>query len=137
MAGAVSVRLERKRKLFDKLRRLVPTVEEAIDQAAGQSAAEMAALAKGFAPVRTGTLQTAIYAQKVAGTLSPVWKVAVDEGKGPTGVNAFYGRWVEFSTVDTAAQPFFFPAYRLVRKRHRSRLTRAINKQIKALAVRT
>lgn len=134
MAKAVSVRLERKAKLYAKLRRLVPSVEEAIDLAAGKSANEMAALAKSLAPQRTGNLAAAVYARKVAGTLGPVWKVAVDQGKGPTGHDAYYGFWVENATVDTAAQPFFFPAYRLVKKRHRSRVTRAINKEIKALA---
>jgi hypothetical protein len=134
MARSV-VRLERKKQLFAKLRRLVPAVEGAIDVAAGQSANEMVGIARGFAPKRTGTLARAIYAQKVTGTATPVWKVAVDQGKGPTGVNAFYGFWVELATVDTPAQPFFFPAYRLVAKRHRSRVTRAINKEIKKLAV--
>jgi hypothetical protein len=134
MARSV-VRLERKRQLFAKLRRLVPAVEGALATAAGQSANEMVGIARGFAPKRTGTLARAIYAQKVTGTATPVWKVAVDQGKGPTGVDAYYGFWVELATVDTPAQPFFFPAYRLVAKRHRSRVTRAINKEIRKLAV--
>ncbi len=151
MARAVSVGIERKGKLAAKLRRLVPAVDDAIDAAAEKSAREIVAHARSFAPVRSsgglkrrsggkdtspGNLRDAIYAQKVPGTVSPVWKVAVDVGDGPTGKNAFYGFFVEMGAVGQPRQPFFFPAYRLVKKRHRGRVTRAINKEIKKLAVR-
>lgn len=134
MGRTVAVRLERKRKLFNKLRRLVPAVENGIDEAGEKSAHEMAATVRAFAPERSGRLKRATYAQRVPGKFAPVWRVAVDEGDGPTGENAFYGFWVEFSTVDTPAQPFFFPAYRITKKRHRGRVTRAINKQVRAIA---
>lgn len=134
MGRMVSVRLQRKRNLFRKLRRIVPAVEMGIDEAGEKSALEMVATARAFAPERSGRLRRAIYAQRVPGKFAPVWRVAVDEGAGPTGENAFYGFWVEFSTVDTPAQPFFFPAYRVNKKRHRGRMSRAINKQVRAIA---
>jgi HK97 gp10 family phage protein len=47
---------------------------------------------------------------------------------------AFYARWVEFGTVKMVGRPFFFPAYRAVRRRVRGRLTRATRKAAKAIA---
>jgi HK97 gp10 family phage protein len=41
-----------------------------------------------------------------------------------------YARSVEFSTVNTPAQPFFFPTFRLMRKRMRSSMRRKITKTI-------
>ena len=43
-----------------------------------------------------------------------------------------YARGVEFGTVDTAAQPFFWPAYRLSRKSLKSRAKRAVTKAVKS-----
>lgn len=46
---------------------------------------------------------------------------------------AFYARWVEFGTSKAPAQSFFWPAYRALRSRIKSRITRAINKAIRSL----
>lgn len=46
---------------------------------------------------------------------------------------AFYARWVEFGTSKAPAHPFFWPAYRAMRSRIKSRITRAINKAIRSL----
>lgn len=46
---------------------------------------------------------------------------------------AFYASWVEFGTSKAPAHPFFWPAYRALRSRIRSRITRAINKAIRSL----
>lgn len=45
--------------------------------------------------------------------------------------NAFYARFQEFGTRNMAANPFFFPVWRLMKRRVRSRLSRAIRKAIK------
>ncbi len=113
---------------------MVPGVDEAIDGASEKSAREHAELARRFAPEQSGNLKAAIYAAKVPGRLGPAWKVAVDQGDGPTGRDAFYGFWVEFATINTPAQPFFFPSFRLVKRRHKGRVTRAINKEVKRIA---
>jgi HK97 gp10 family phage protein len=42
-----------------------------------------------------------------------------------------YARAVEFGTERVAAQPFFFPTYRLMRKSMRSAMRRKINARIK------
>ena len=48
------------------------------------------------------------------------------------GGDAFYARFHEFGTVKMVAQPFFFVAWRARRRAIRGRLTRAINRAIRA-----
>lgn len=48
------------------------------------------------------------------------------------GGDAFYARFHEYGTVKMAAQPFFFVVWRARRRWVRSRLTRAINRAIRA-----
>lgn len=132
----VKVKVRRKDRLFSKLRGSAPKVQEAIEAANLKSAVEMVETAKHFAPQDTGRLARAIYQAPVQTGGAPARKVAVDQGKGPTGENAFYAPWVEFGAQSSRAQPFFFPAYRLVAKRHRGRVTRGINKVLKAMGVK-
>jgi HK97 gp10 family phage protein len=42
-----------------------------------------------------------------------------------------YARAVEFGTINVSAQPFFFPSYRLMRKKMKSAMKRKITKTIK------
>jgi HK97 gp10 family phage protein len=51
---------------------------------------------------------------------------------GGAGKPAYdYARAVEYGTLHNAAQPFFFPTYRLMRKKMRSAMSRKISKRIK------
>lgn len=45
---------------------------------------------------------------------------------------AYYARWIEHGTSQRSAQPFFFPAYRTLKKRINSRITRAMRKAMRA-----
>lgn len=45
---------------------------------------------------------------------------------------AYYARWQEFGTSKMPANPFFFPSYRSLRKRIKSRITREMKKAIKS-----
>lgn len=47
---------------------------------------------------------------------------------------AFYARYVEFGTTHSAAEPFFFPGYRLLRKRVKGQIRYAMNKAVKEAA---
>ena len=49
------------------------------------------------------------------------------------GGDAFYARFQEFGTVKMAAQPFFFPVWRVWRRRVRSRISRAVTKAMKSI----
>jgi HK97 gp10 family phage protein len=64
--------------------------------------------------------------------------VVVIKAGGPTttrqgggGKSYDYARAVEFGTEHVAAQPFFFPSYRLMKKKMRSAMKRKITKRIK------
>lgn len=43
----------------------------------------------------------------------------------------FKARWLEFGTVKMSAQPFFWPAYRLSKKRITNRIKRAVGKAVR------
>lgn len=45
---------------------------------------------------------------------------------------AFYARFQEFGTQAQPAQPYFFPSYRSLRRRIKSRITREMKKAIQA-----
>lgn len=47
------------------------------------------------------------------------------------GGEAFYARFQEFGTVNMPANPFFFPVWRLNKRRLRSAVSRAVSKAIK------
>lgn len=143
-------------RLKKKLRRFPEAVEAEIKAALEQSANEIVALAKSLAPSDSGTLrnsiawtygdapQGAIVLGKVRASNSGNLRITVYAG----GPDAYYARFIEWGTAPhlnggrfagsqnpgTAAQPFFFPAFRANRKRAKSRITRAVNKAAKKVA---
>jgi hypothetical protein len=135
---SVTVTVRNKDKLARKFKALAPEAAKALADVNEQSANDMVATAKGFVPVKTGTLQNSIRAEP-AGTETGAWRVLAG---GPTttkaarsGQGAYdYALGVEFSTSDTRAQPFFYPAFRLTARRHKGRATRAVNKANKKVA---
>jgi len=79
----------------------------------------------GDAPTGGGQLSSGSGRAKSGNVKVSIW------GGGP---QAFYIRFVEFGTPLISAQPFFFPAWRALRRRFRSRVTRAASKAIKRSA---
>lgn len=129
-------------KLNRKLGKIPAAVREEVRTAMVRSAREIADLAEVLVPQDTGRL---------AGSIGWTWGEAprgvLSLGKVATGGDmtitvyagdreAFYARWVEFGTVKVAAQPYFFPAYRALRKRSKSRIRRAWTRGIKKAAAR-
>lgn len=47
------------------------------------------------------------------------------------GGSAFYAKFHEFGTVKMAASPFFYPSWRLYRRRVKSRINRAMKRALK------
>lgn len=130
-------------KLNRKLGKIPAAVREEVRTAMVRSAREIADLAEVLVPQGT--------TGKLAGSIGWTWgeapRGALSLGKVATGGDmtitvyagdreAFYARWVEFGTVKVAAQPFFFPAYRALRKRSKSRIRRAWTRGIKKAAAR-
>lgn len=142
-------------RLQKKLKRLPDLAEQAIRKAMGESAAEVVTLAKSLVPKDSGDL-----AQSIGWTWGDAPKGSMVLGQVRAGSDnlritiyagnseAYYARWVEFGTSGheqggifegsehpgTPAQPFFYPAWRAVRRRVKGRVTRAINKAAKQIA---
>lgn len=144
-------------RLKRKLQAFPDAARDEIIKAMEQSAAEVVAMAKSLVPVDSGGLRDSIgwtWGDPPKGAIS----IASAKGLRRQGSmfitiyagnsEAYQARWVEFGTSahvnggkfagsqhpGTAAQPFFFPAFRALRKRIKSRLTRAINKAAKRVA---
>ena len=139
MSG-VTMKVRNKDRLFAKLRASVPGIEKAVTEANSKTAAEMVGLAQRFAPVDTGALRDSItvtyagqstpaYSQPGGSTVIPDGAAMVTAGNAAVR----YPHLVEYGTAEATAQPFFWPAYRLVSKKHRSRVSRAIGKELKKL----
>lgn len=113
-------------------------LEEATRLAMEKSAEELVSMMKRLAPIDTGDLQISIswtWGDAPAGSVV-VAKSAEDERGLKITIyagskEAYYARWVEFGTKNQSAHPYFYPAYRSLRKRIKSRTTRAMKKAIK------
>ena len=153
MADGAKFSLRGKEQLAGKLRRLVPEADKALAAVNEQSAHEMVSLAQGFAPVDQGDLRDSIkatppgevpaaYAQGGNPKATGAWLVTagnsavryphlVEFGAGP---HVAGGQFEGAQHPGAPAQPFFFPAYRLVRQKHKGRVGRALRKAIKKVA---
>lgn len=108
-------------RLNRRFRELPNETGRLIEKALDKGGAEVADAARNLAPVDTGDLKESI------GHL--VRPLPDDRGAAAfVIVDAFYGRFVEFGSQDRPARPFFFPAYRLLRKRVTGRIRRAVKK---------
>ncbi len=141
-------RFRGKDRFILKLRALKPEVRLEIEKATEANARDMVKTSKGFVPVDEGDLRDSIKAEGRRDGPAIRWRVVAGDEK------AFYARWVEFGTapgtrvhkkgprsgmsVDhpgTSANPYFFVAYRALRKRLKGRLSRALTRaKKKALA---
>lgn len=128
------------RRLEAKLLRKIPrAVERNLRIVLERYAEKIVALARRLAPYDDGVLHDSI---------GWTWGTDISDGAmslgalaSPDGVlvitiyagsdDAFYARWQEFGTQAFAANPFFFPAYRLNRRGVRSAMTRAIKNGLK------
>lgn len=138
--GARIIGLE---KLQKKLNAMPKSVKQEIRKALEQSAEEIVSLARNLVPVDKGDLRDSIgwtYGDVPKGSIS-LGSVRASELTGDLTITvyagnskAFYARWQEFGTQKMQAQPFFYPAYRALRRRAKGRVTRATNKAAKKVA---
>lgn len=121
--------------------RLLPAIiKKHVEDALEDNAVELAAAIKRRVPVDQGDLAESVTWKKGAARDQrtrkgrgddPDLTVRVIEGYGRKG---FYAGMVEFGTVDTPAQPHFFPTYRQMKRKLKSRLSRAVGKAIREAA---
>lgn len=132
-------KITRVERLQRKLQALPRIARQEIEKAMEKSAAEMVTLARSLVPVDSGDLR-----QSIGWTWGEAPKGSIRLGTVGGGAatitifagnsEAFYARWVEFGTQKMRAQPYFFPAYRALRKRAKSRIRRAGTKAAKKVA---
>ncbi|UXN62905.1 HK97 gp10 family phage protein [Phyllobacterium sp. A18/5-2] len=115
-------------------------IRQAAKVAMEQGAEEVVAMMKQLAPVDDGDLQMSIswtWGKPPKGS-RVIAKSNPDATGGPIitifagNEKAYYAAFQEFGTVKMRAHAFFFPSWRALRKRVRSRITRNVNKAIKA-----
>jgi hypothetical protein len=143
-----------KDRLFAKLRKLAPAAAKELEKAGGQSADEMVRLARQFAPKRSGDLIESIVATPPGGTTPdhsqgsksvPPGAFMVTAGNSKVryphfaeyGVKGGYtvgGQFEGATHPGSPAQPFFWPAFRLTRRKHKSRARKALKTSIEGVA---
>lgn len=153
----MAVKVLRKRQLLKKLGALHPALFEAIEKANHQAADEMVEFAQAFVPTKTGKLRDSIVATP-PGQVPPSYSQGSGHAPVPEGAYAVsagntavrYAHLVEFGTKPhvnagmfagtqnpgTPPRPFFWPAYRMIRKKHRGRCGRALGRTVKAIAAK-
>lgn len=103
-----------------------------------KGAEETAAIMRALAPEDTGNLKASIkvtppggatpaYSQPGGSYVVPPNAAAVTAGN----TDVRYAHLVEFGTKRAAAQPFFWPGFRLIRKRAANRIKRAMTKAVR------
>ncbi len=89
--------------VYDHFPKIMSALDQKVDLIVAKAAMDIQAHGQTRAPVDTGHLKGSIQALRVG----PMhWRVTV---------GADYGIYVEFGTVNTAAQPYFHPAIEKVR----------------------
>jgi HK97 gp10 family phage protein len=152
----MATKLEGRKRLLAKMAALPAEVRSAIKQALAEGADEITDMQKRLAPVKTGDLRNSIVQtwggarvrysslSAAAGAGDPDLTVRLSAGNGKVR----YAHLIEFGTAPhinggkfagsqhpgTKAQPFFYPPYRALRKRVKSRITRATTKAAKKVA---
>nr|WP_314437611.1 HK97-gp10 family putative phage morphogenesis protein [uncultured Brevundimonas sp.] len=130
-----------KRRLSKKMAAVPKEVRKALRAQNKANANELVDTMRGFAPVRDGALVTSIKGKDVSNSQRISQRVkaggqqttkAVRKSAKGTAPDYDYALAVEYGTEDMAAQPFFWPAWRLKRRRFKSRMSRAAKKAIKA-----
>lgn len=125
------------RDLQKRLERIPAAIKRAAQSALDQGAEEIVQTQKRLAPHDDGTLQDSIkWTQDgelgrriTAGGPTTTRKVRSSEkGNAP---DYDYALAVEFGTQNMSPQPFFWPGYRVAKKRAVSRVKRAVSKAIK------
>lgn len=149
--------LRNRDSLLKKLAAIQGAPRAAMRAALQKNAAEITEMQKRLAPVRSGDLRNSIgytFGQYRAananvrgvsggtGGSDPDLSVTIHAGDD----KAFYARWLEFGVAGPwtiggrfegathggfRAEPYFFPAWRALKRRSKSRLTRAMRKAIK------
>lgn len=110
-------------------------VRAAVHPALDSSAAELVDTMKRVAPHEDGDLQRSIEANpgkhELAREVTAGGEITTRPVRNGADAEYDYALGQEFGTVDMPANPFFFPTFRLLRKRLNNRIKRSIRKAVK------
>ncbi|MGH6862007.1 MAG: HK97-gp10 family putative phage morphogenesis protein [Phyllobacterium sp.] len=122
-------------RLIKRMNAIPKQMRKAIKPQLDQSAEEMVRLARSVAPRDDGNLQRSIVYQDGPGELAVTVKAGgeLTTREVRSGSNHYYDYALgqEFGTSEMPAQPYFWPAYRLTKKRIKGRISRAVSKAVK------
>jgi HK97 gp10 family phage protein len=114
------------RRLIDEIPK---DIRAALEAEMVASADRIVAGARLRVPVESGELRDSIQRTEVREGRRGGLYVAISAGR-PTEKGYNTARIVEFGTMDTPAQPFLLPAFRLTRRSARTRMRRAVRDAI-------
>lgn len=125
-------------RLSRRLAAIPVAVKKAVVPALVQSGNELVGTMRQLVPVDTGDLQDSL-AVTPPGNSTPPYsqpggsRIAAENQVLVTAGNADvrYPHLVEYGTAHAFAQPYFWPAFRLKRKKLASRIKRAISKAVR------
>ncbi|WP_202909585.1 HK97-gp10 family putative phage morphogenesis protein [Alkalilacustris brevis] len=126
-------------KRFQQRMQAMPAaVRKAVGPAAYRGAEEIADMAETLAPEDSGDLKGSIVVTG-PGNMTPPYSHPGGAHRVPEGAAAVsvgtsdvrYPHLQEFGTRHHPAQPFFWPAFRMLRKRSANRIKRAMSKAVK------
>lgn len=124
---------------FQRKLALIPVrVTDAVKASLEKSAGELVAMMQRLVPRDSGDLARSIGWTWGAPPKGSVAVASVSSGNSTLTIyagstKAFYARWQEFGTTKMRANPFFFPAYRAMKRTIRTRANKAARDAIKAL----
>jgi HK97 gp10 family phage protein len=150
----MAIKVRNKDRLFQALRKSVPAVDAELRSALAKAGDDFVDTAQSLVPYDDGDLHDSIgwawtkntqadssrspaivvFAGGEPGKVGLFSRFRTFFGMGarrPTGSGAYYVRFVEFGVPGKPKQPFFFPSYRLVRRKIRGQLSRAMGRAIK------
>lgn len=124
---------------FNRRMAAIPkAVREAVQPALAKSGQDLATMQRVLAPRDTGDLQKSIavtlpgettppYSQPGGSRTAKENEVLVTVGNDEVR----YAHLVEYGTANAPAQPYFWPGFRLMKKKLANRIKRAISKAVK------
>lgn len=129
------MKIQNRDRLRRKILSLPAFVRQELGAALQKSGDEITSIQKTLAPEEDGTLKGTIRNTYDESDLRVTMTAGGPETTKPIreGLSADYDYALaqEFGTKEMPANPFFFPGYRLGKKRAKSRITRGINKAAK------
>lgn len=125
-------------RLKRRLEAIPKAVKQAVQPALAKAGTDLAVTMRLLGPVDTGDLRESIYITLPGETTPPYSQPGGSRTAGENEVlvtvgndDVRYPHLVEYGTAEAEAQPFFWPAYRLKRKKIANAIKRAIRKAVK------